>query len=136
MIAYYSAPFAHPMLLVGDHKSNEDLPESDPRVTDEQVFGGMSVIGVRIQPAPEGPAELYVWRRDEHVPVSETAFDGQLQVQSGRLWIGDFLLRHGLVLHVPAGPIDVTVVLTDVPYARRADFVVSSPLGEVPLVGS
>lgn len=136
MIAYYRAPFAHPLLLVGDEKSREQLPVSDPRLTDDQVMAGSSVMGVRVQPASDGPAGLYVWPAAERSGAAVAAFVGQLHVSSGRLWIGDFLMRHGLTLQVPAGAVQVGVVLTDPPYAQRVDFVVSSDLGEIPLMGS
>jgi hypothetical protein len=124
LIARHEGSFQDP-LLVGDAASKEDFAAWEHDA--DQVAAGATLLAIRVQHEVDGPAEVNVWDQGE-TPAGVRAFAGSIQVDSGRLWVGDLLLRHGVTVPVPSGPVRVVVILADPPWSARVDLVVA-PVG-------
>jgi hypothetical protein len=62
-------------------------------------------------------------RAGEVAQEAKVVFSGNLQVDSGRLWVGDMTRFQGVTIDCPSGSLSLKIAVADPPWASRVDLV-------------
>lgn len=95
------------MLLVADDESSESIP-SWP-TDDAQVATSRAAIVVKVLHEVDGVVSVHVGTQGPY-PEGVVAFDGTLEVPSGRLRVSDADGENAIVVDVPAGHVPLRIV--------------------------